>query len=212
MTEYLTEQEQIELLKQWVKQYSLVILTGLLLSLITISGWRYWQTRQQRILNHASAIYDEMLTARAQNNSADTQIQSTKLMEHYDSTAYAQMAVLMLARDAVIRKNDADAEKQLKWVMKHSGIASFRQIARLRLARILINESKAQDSLETLRKVDDKSFNGMIDEIKGDAWLALNKPAKARESYQQALDELPNAEITRPILQMKLDNLAPDAA
>ncbi len=46
MTEYLTEQEQVELLKNWIKQYSLVILAGVLIAAIGISGWRYWQQRQ----------------------------------------------------------------------------------------------------------------------------------------------------------------------
>jgi len=48
----------------------------------------------------------------------------------------------------------------------------------------------------------------MIDEVKGDAYFAKNDNVKARESYGLALSELPNAEIVRPILQMKYDNLA----
>lgn len=212
MTEYLTEQEQIELLKQWIKQYSLVILTGLLISLVTITGWRYWQARQLRIMHHASSAYDEMLTARAQNDSAALQVQSEKLFDHYSGTTYAQMAAFMLARDAVNQKKYNEAEKHLKWVIDHSSVASFRQIARTRLARIFINENRADDALAILDKVDDKSFNGLTDEIRGDAWLAKNDPAKARAAYKLALDELPNAEIIRPLLQMKFDNLAPGAA
>lgn len=212
MTEYLTEQEQIEMLKQWIKQYSLVILAGLLISLVTITGWRYWQARQLSILHHASSIYDEMLTARAQNDSTATQLQSEKLFSHYSGTTYAQMAALMLARDAVNQKNYSEAEKQLQWVINHSSTPSFRQIARVRLARIYINENKAEESLNVLKTVDDKSFNGLTNEIRGDALLAMKDRAKAREAYQQALKELPNAEVIRPLLQMKFDNLAPSAA
>jgi predicted negative regulator of RcsB-dependent stress response len=211
LTEYLTEQEQIELLKQWIKQYSLVILAGLVLSFVTITGWRFWQARQQNIMNHASAVYDDMLTARAQNDAAATEVQSEKLFAHYSGTTYAQMAALMLARDAANQKKYPEAEKQLNWVLNHSSMASFRQVARIRLARLYINENKAQESLEILKKVDDKSFNGLIDEVRGDAWLAMHDPAKARAAYKLALTELPNAEIIRPILQMKFDNLAPSA-
>lgn len=212
MTEYMTEQEQIELLKQWIKQYSLVILAGLILSLITITGWRYWQARQQRILNHASAVYDDMLTARAQNDTAATHIQSDKLFAHYTKTTYAQLAAFMLARDAIVQKNYREAEKQLQWVVDNSDISSFRQVARLRLARIYINENKPDASLDILNKVDDKSYNGLIEEVRGDAWLAKKDIKQARESYKQALNDLPNAEVIRPLLQMKYDNLAPSAA
>lgn len=207
LTEYITEQEQIEILKNWVKQYSLVILAGVVIAVAAISGWRYWQQRQHKILSHASAVYDEMLTMRAQNDSAATLVQAKKLFDHYPQTTYGQMAALMLGRAAVIKKDYPEAEKHLNWVLDHSKIYSFRQIARIRLARIMIAEQKPQDALNELKTVDDKNFAGLIDEVRGDAYLALNDSAKARQSYQQALEELPNAEVIRPVLRMKYDNL-----
>lgn len=68
MTEYLTEQEQIELLKSWIKQYSLVIILGVAIASAIIFGWRYYQQRHNKTLDHASVIYDQMLTMRAQND------------------------------------------------------------------------------------------------------------------------------------------------
>jgi len=209
LTEYLTEQEQIELLKNWIKQYSLVIIAGVLLAVAGISGWRYWQQRQNKTLNHASAVYDDMLTARVQSDSAATLVQADKLLGHYQSTVYGQMATLMEARTAVIKKNYSAAETKLGWVIDHSKIKAIRQIARIRLARVLIAENKPQDGINTLQTVDDKSFNGLIDEVKGDAYLAMKNTDQARQAYKLAISELPNAEVIRPLLQMKYDNLAP---
>lgn len=208
MTEYLTEQEQIEILKNWIKQYSLVILAGVAIAIAAISGWRYWQQRQLTTLNHASAIFDEMLTKRAQNDAPATVIQAQKLFTHYAQTTYGQFAALMLARDALVNKNYPEAEKNLNWVLDHSHIASIRQIARLRLARAYIAEQKPDAALKVLDKIDDKSFNGLTYEVKGDAYLAMKNISSARAAYGQALTELPNAEVIRPLLQMKYDNLA----
>lgn len=207
MTEYLTEQEQIELLKNWVKQYSLVIIMGVLIAVAAISGWRYWQQRQTNILDHASAVYDEMLTMRAQNDTSATLIQANKLSRHYPQTTYGQAAAFMLAREAVVTGNYAEAEKQYQWILAHSKISSTRQIARIRLARVMIAQNKMQAALDELKTIDDKSFAGLIHETKGDAYLALKDIATARQSYQQALTELPNAEVIRPVLRMKYDNL-----
>jgi predicted negative regulator of RcsB-dependent stress response len=207
LTEYLTEQEQVELLKNWIKQYSVVIAIGVFLSIIVISGWRYWQQRQYKIISHASLVFDDMVTMRAQRNNADTSIQADKLFTHYSRTAYGQFAALMLARAAVINQNYHEAEKQLLWVVDHGNIASIRQIAALRLARLYISEHKPDASLEVLNDVHDKNFNGLIDEVKGDAYLAMKDPRNARQWYQQALSELPNADVIRPLLQMKYDNL-----
>lgn len=186
----------------------MVILIGLTVSAITITGWRWWHARQQRILSHASSVYDEMLAARAQDDKTTTAVQSEKLFSHYDSTVYAQMAAFMLARDAVEEANYAEAEKNLQWVLDNSDIKSFKQIARIRLARVMLNEDKAQETLDLLKTVDDKTFSGVIDEVKGDAFVALKKKADARKAYASALKEVPNADVNRPVLRMKYDNLA----
>lgn len=207
LTEYLTEQEQVELLKNWIKQYAVVIIAGVTMSIIAITGWRYWQEHQMKILNHASSIYDKMLVNRAQNDASNTDDRANKLLEHYPQTTYAQLAAFMLARDAINKKDYKEAEKQYNWVLDHSKDSSLKQIARLRLARILIAEGKPEEALKTLEKIDDKSFNGLTDEIKGDAYYAMKNTTMARDAYKQALVELPNAEVIRPLLQMKYDNL-----
>ncbi|SRR5579883_497769 len=207
LTEYLTEQEQIEILKSWIKQYTPVILTGVIIAAIGIFGWRYWQEREAKILNHASSVYEEMLMVRSQNNTQATLVQAEKLFKHYPKTVYGQFAAFMLARDAVLQHHYPEAEKQLQWVLDHSNIASFRQIARLRLARVQIAEQKPDVALKTLETIEDKNFNGLTEEIRGDAYYAMKNMTLARQSYQQALTDLPNAEVTRPLLQMKYDNI-----
>lgn len=204
----MTEQEQIQQLKNWLKQYGPTILGGIALALAISTGWHYWQSYREKILTHASSVYDEMLTLRAQGNTTDALIQANKLFSHYQNTPYAQMAALMIARDAVLKKNYPEAITQLNWVIDHGSDASMRQIARLREARVLIAEKKPQDALDFLNKVEDKNFSGLIAEIRGDAYVAMNDSASARKYYQLALQELPNAEVNRPILQMKYDNLA----
>lgn len=208
MTEYLTEQEQIELLKNWIKQYALVILAGVVIAIIAITGWRYWQDRQIKMLKHASILYDEMLTVRSQNNTAATIARAERLVSHYPKTIYGQMAALMLARTDVLQKDNVEAEKHLRWVLDQSHAPALRQIARLRLARLQIAEQKTDLALITLQKVDDSSFSGLIDEVRGDAYYFTKDFNKAREAYKLALSELPNVEEVRPLLQMKYDNLA----
>lgn len=208
MTEYLTEQEQIQQLKTWVKQYGFTILAGIFIAIMMTSGWRYYQNYHNKTLSHASAVYDEMPTLRAQNNTSGSLVQAKKLLSHYARTPYAQMAALIIARDAALNQNYSEASKQLNWVIDHSKDRSLREIARTRLARILIEEKKPDDALTLLKKLDDANFIGLVDEIRGDAYLIKNDSVAARKSYGLALSEIPKAEETRPILQMKYDNLA----
>lgn len=205
----MTEEEQVEQLKNWIKQYGMAIVAGIAMALIIVSCWHYWQRYQTRILTHASRTYDEMLTLRAQNNSVGATLQAQKLQTHFAKTPYAQLASMILAREAVTNKNYPEAIKQLNTVISSSSNPSLRAIAKARIARINIAQNKPDAALELLKNVEDKHFNGLIDEIKGDAYLMQKDTAKAKASYQLALKELPAEEVTqRPLLQMKLDNLA----
>lgn len=207
LTEYLTEQEQIEVLKNWIKQYSPAVIAGVAIAMIAAWGWHFWQQREAKIQTHASTNYDELITLRAQNNVTGANQQAQKILTHYPKTPYSTVAAFMLARNAVLQKNYPEADKQLNWVIDNSRDPAFKQIARIRLARTLIEQNKASDSLKVLATVDDKSFLGLIDEVKGDAYVSLHQPQQARTAYQAALTELPNAETMRPILQMKYDSV-----
>lgn len=207
MTDYLTEQEQIDAIKKWLKQYSGVIISGIILALLITTGIRYWQDRQARIASHASAIYDELISLRSQNDQPGTLAQATKLYKHYPQLVYGQMAALMLARNAAATEHYQEARTLLNWTIDKTKIASIKQIAKLRLARLDLAEKKPQAALNDIAKMEDKAFKGLIEEVQGDAYLALNDPKKARQFYQLALTDLPNAQTARPLLQMKFDNL-----
>lgn len=207
MTDYLTEQEQVELLKNWIKQYGPVVLAGFLIAAVAITGWRYWQQHQNNLLSHASASYDEMLTMRAQNNAVATRIQADKLLAKYPKTPYGNMAALIQARAAVSEAKIQEAKKQLTFAITHDHSKAIQQIARIRLARLWLFENKPDESLETLKTVSDTAFNGLINEVRGDAYLAKKDTVNAKNAYAQALKDLPNANTVRPLLQMKHDNL-----
>lgn len=208
MTEYLTEQEQIQQLKNWIKTYGPAIMAGVIVAGLLAFGWNYWQSYRNKILLHASGVYDEMLTTRAQNNNPAAVIQAKKLLSHYPKTPYAEMAALLLARDAILKKNYPEAIKQLDWVRDHSSESSIRQIARLRKARIFLAENQPDMTLSLIKKIDDKTFIGLIEEVEGDAYVMKNDKISAKNAYQKASQDLPNAEVIQPVLQMKLDNLA----
>ncbi|HXW60610.1 MAG TPA: tetratricopeptide repeat protein, partial [Myxococcota bacterium] len=191
MTEYLTEQEQIELLKNWIKQYSRVILLGVFLAILCISGWRFWQQRTLKMTTRASNIYDEMLTARAQNDITATVASAKKLTNRYAKTIYGEMSYLMSARDAINQKDYQQAINPLTDAIDHGKMPGIRQIARLRLARVYLMLNLPEKSLNTLEKIDDKTFLGLIEEVRGDTYLLMKKHELARQSYQAALQALP---------------------
>jgi len=205
LTEYLTEQEQIQQLKTWVKQYGPTVLLGIAAALVITFCWRYWQAHELAFSQRASIAYDSLLNLRTDNKNSDTVLGAKSIVKDYAKTPYADMATLMLARDAVLKKEYPAAISTLNNLINHSDSPPIREIARIRIARILIDENKIKDALAVLNKIDDPSFIGLINEVRGDAFLAINNQEAAKKAYQLALKQIPNAETLRPILEMKLN-------
>ena len=208
MSTYVTEEQQIEMLKEWWKKngnFSIGLFFGAILFSL---GLHFWYKHREEKLARGSVHYEVMLSALVNGDDATTLKEANLLKEDYSHTPYAGLASLIFARNDVYQQKYADAESELTWVMNHGNTNSLRQIARLRFARIEIQLHKPNDALKALAKVNDSGYMPMIDEVRGDTYLALNQTDKARDAYQKAVNLLPNYAVARPLLTMKLNDLA----
>jgi len=78
----------------------------------------------------------------------------------------------------------------------------------VRIARVELARDQAQASLATLDRVPPGSFQGMVQELRGDAMVKLGRMDDARKAYQAAMSALSEDAPQRGALQMKLDDLA----
>lgn len=211
MTAY-AEQEDLEKLKAWWKNYGNALIVGVLLGTAVLIGFRYWTQHTEQSRQAASVLYDQLLqdwhvkkfdTAR---KSADT------LMNDYSSTSYAGMAALMLARMDFDAGDVAAARLHLQWVLDHGKEEATVHAARLRLARLLLNSGDKDAALALLNMPDPFGFVAEYEELKGDIYTAQGKREQARLSYREALKHLPAGSPYAPILNMKLDDLGPEQA
>ncbi len=204
-----TEDEQVERIKKWIKQYGLVIILAVVVGLGGGMGWRYWKKMQVVHALQASQYYEMMLTQYSTGHSQQAQQAARKLQKDHSSSPYAALAGLFMAKQAVEQQHYQVAVKSLQWVIKNSEVPALKQVARNRAARILIAEKQPKQALQLLNKVSDRAYKAAIDEIRGDAYVALNETSQARDAYQLALQEAPKDAANRPILEMKFHQLAP---
>ncbi len=203
-----SEEEQIEALKRWWQSYGKLTVAAILIGIVVSFGWRYWQQREVRLGDMASMTYEQVLADQAQQKTQLFQDEANQLIKDYKRTPYADLAALLQAKQAVIDKKFGLAEEKLRWVMAHANSTAIKQIARLRAARVLLAEKKLADALTLLNTVDNETFRPAIDEVQGEIYLAQGKQGQARTAYQAALKGLPSQDLSRPILQMKLNQLA----
>ncbi len=203
-----TEEEQLEQLKSWLKDYGPSFIIGVVLALSVGFGWNYWQQRQLRLSEQASIAYTRVLNDLVEDNVEDARIKAEAIVTTFKHTPYALWSAMALAKMDVDEKKYADAKTHLQWVMDHAKDASLLQTARLRFAKVLLAEKNNALALTTLNKVDDATFEGLIEETKGDIYAAAGETEKAVVAYKKAIRILKEQGIANPaFLIMKLQNV-----
>ena len=207
----LEEQDQLEDLKAWWKQWGNTI-AGIVIAasvgVIGVQGWRWW-TQQQAA--QAAAIYDAVNAAVRANDAGKAKDAMSQLTDKYAGTGYAPRAALLLAAQLFENGDAAGAKAQLAWVIDKSSEDELKQIARLRLAEILLDEKQYDEALRILDAKFDPPFGGVYADARGDVLAAAGRTEEARNEYQTALAQLDPQSNYRNFVQLKLDAI-PQAA
>lgn len=207
MTVYMSEQEQVEMLKSWWKKYGNIIIVVISCLLLIISGVRYWSWHKINIEQQASTIYEKMMFAYANNDYKQVRSNSRRLIDDFKSTIYADVASLTMAKMAVDREKYNFAKKSLAFVTVNSKSPVLISIARVRIARLLMKEAKYQEALSEISKVTDKSLLSIVNELRGDISLAQNKKDDAMKYYKKAMMEVEKVDDANVYLEIKSNRL-----
>jgi predicted negative regulator of RcsB-dependent stress response len=206
---YSSEQEQIEAIKKWWKQNGKLVILGVVLGLGILFGTRAWFDYKNSIAESASIEYEQLIEELKQKNNDAVSVRGEYIISSFPNTPYAPLAAL--AKTKVEAGDNADARTKLQWVLDHSAQPETIHTARMRLAKVMIAQGESQQAITLLDSVDPENFLAAYEEIKGDAYIALKEPSKASVAYKKALAATPSG-ITTQQLQMKLNDLAPDAS
>jgi predicted negative regulator of RcsB-dependent stress response len=208
----LSEREQWEALKRWLRENGPAIVAGVAIAALGLGGYRWWQAHENRADLAAGALYGRMEQAFGQGNRTEAFIALGDLERQYPSSPYADQARLASAK-AFVEDGQLDrAADQLRAVMEHSPDSILRLIARLRLARVQIAQHQAADALATLNGARPGALGWQYEEARGDAYYATGDKAAALAQYRLARAHQGNDETSSSLLDLKISDLAADAA
>lgn len=206
LSDHYQEDDDLEKLKTWWKNYGSALLIGVVLGTGGLYGYRYWNQYQYEQAAQASAYYDQVIYYMKTQETDKAISFGGQIMEQHASTPYAGMAALLLARISFDSGKLASARKQLTWAMENAKDAAIRHAARLRLARIMGEAGEADSALALLSMEDKGGFASEYSELKGDLYFEQGKVDDARTAYKNAITANTSNEYIQH-LQMKLDNL-----
>lgn len=200
--------EQSELVQKWLRENGVSIVVGVLIGLVGIFGWQQWRNHQARNESAASQLYQQAKVAQLSGKPEVADQLIGQLMKDYAKSPYALFAVSDRARQQVQDKQLDKAQASLEWAESHTTEEPLKSLTLVRIARVELARDQAQASLATLDRVPPGSFQGMVQELRGDALVKLGRTDDARKAYQAAMSAMSEDAPQRGALQMKLDDLA----
>lgn len=211
MSDYLSDEEQIERLKRWIKNYGSSALTGILLALIAFFGWHYWEKRQENknieTLNQYQRVITESdgaMTDKAAQSRFISNVQT--LVKAHPDSVFALQALLLQAKVTVAQGEWAGAEKALtQAVTLKVDDQGMLNIAWLRLARVQAAQNKLDAALVSLKNVSAPAFSASSDELRGDIFVQKNDIKSAKAAYESAWAALVKRQQSRELLKVKMN-------
>jgi predicted negative regulator of RcsB-dependent stress response len=214
---YRTEEEQIEQLKSWFRQYGTVLIAAGVIAVAAVFGWRAWEQHRQTQQLEAAASYQNLLEAvrqidrgesgAAMRTTANTLAETLK--QEHEGSGYALLAALMQARLAVEMADLPAAETELRWVLDRDPPVALAALARLRLARVLLAAGDADAALAQLDNPGAYAF--AFAHQRGDILRSKGDEAGASAAYEEAqrLGRELQPPFDDPVLALKLHDLRP---
>lgn len=206
----LEEQEQLDELKHFWKQYGnaitwfLIVVMG---SYVAWNGYQYWERQQS---SKAAALFDEVERTAASGDAAKLERAWNDMKDRFPGTTFAAQSALLAAK--VFQQTEkADAAKSaLLWASEHASDEASAQLARLRLANLLTQQKAYDEALKTLSKPFQPAFAGLAADIQGDIAVSQNKPQDAIQAYGDAWTKLEDNPEYRRLVAAKLNALGVD--
>ncbi|MBN8486471.1 MAG: tetratricopeptide repeat protein [Burkholderiales bacterium] len=202
----LQEQEQLDELKAFWKQYGNLItwlITLVLAGFAAYNGWNLWQSHQAK---GAAGMFGE-LAAAAQTGDADrTGKVFADMKDRFAGAELTRHAAMLTARVQSDKGQTDAAMASLNWVIEHSGADGLGPVARLRLSGLLIEKKSFDDALKQLDAITGDEYRGLVQDRRGDVLMAQGKKDEAVAAWQAAWKALPEEQQYRRIVEAKLDS------
>ncbi len=203
----LEEQEQLEALKAFWKQWGNLIsggLTVVLLAYAAWTGWNWWQRDQGA---KATALYEQLSNQVEAGDVDKANAAFAILKERFPSTVAAAQGALLQARLQHDKQNDDGARATLAWAAQNGADALYQDIARLRLVALQIEAKQLDEAGKTLDAVKTADYAALVADRRGDLAVLQSKPEVAKAEYLKAYQGLDKNLDYRRLVEAKLAKL-----
>ncbi len=202
MSDYLSEEEQLERLQSWWKENGTMLLVGVVLVVGGFVGFRWYESYTAEQAEAASDLYAAYQEA---EDKADKDLLLSQLATQAGGSSYHALALFAEAKQSV-ESGDLEAAVALyQQVLDDPSDQLVEDLARIRIAASLQGLDRSEEALSALDGIRSPGYRRAALELKGDIHVARQEFEPAHAAYSQALEAAGEGAQTQ-LLQLKVVN------
>jgi predicted negative regulator of RcsB-dependent stress response len=206
--EFLTDDQQADRAKSWLRENGVFLVAGIVLGLAVLFGWQRWEAHQLTQSGEASVIWEQLRSAIEGERYNEVDETLALIENDYASTPYLDQARLAIARMYMDRNLPDEAVEALQALLVEADDGELRRVAELRIAQIYLYQERYAEALAMLGPDDTSPFVAQYHELRGDIFFAQDQLEDARDEYGLALETDKFSTIDRAYVQMKQDDVS----
>ena len=203
----LTDQQQAELIKNWLTKNAKFLSAVLILGLSGFFGGQYFRESNQKQAEMASKLFSELEYSVKLKRASQAQSLLQQIDNDFANTPYQDQGHLLMSKLFIDATEYDNAIIQLEFLLDNSEEESLQHISRLRIARIKLQQNFLDEALTTLQTESMGTFEAKYEEIKGDIYSEKGDLLQARESYHRALELMLPGNFDYDFIQIKLKDI-----
>lgn len=212
MENNLTDQQQAEIVKKWLKDNGISIVAFIAIGIGGSLGFQSFQGNQLKKSENASKLFSEIEFSVKQQRLSQAQTLLQEMDNNFANTPYQDQSHFAMAKLYMDSLDYDNAIVQLEFLLENSSDNSLKHIARLRISRILIEQSKLTEAMELLMSVNEISqpYQSNYESIKADIYALQGDIDNAQKSYQKALEMMSPGNFEYDFVKMKASEIGLD--
>ena len=201
MADLLTDEEQADQIKQWIRKNGLSIVLIIVVGIGSVVGFNYFQGYQADNREIASNLYADFLEARGLDEPVEGIVQN--LRDDHASSTYLVYTLMYLAKDAVEADDYTLAVELFSEAWEATSNDSLKDMITTRKARVEAANEDYDAALATIANLKTEGYTSTALEIQGDIYVGKGNLSEARASYVSARDAM-NEDLNKEAINVKI--------
>lgn len=206
MSDYLTDEEQVDRLKKLWKDYGITVVVALAIGIGGTVAWDYFKAYQSNQAQAASNLYTSYMEASGLGEPTTLIIE--ELESNFGDSAYFAFTLLRQAKSEIDNENFEAAHESLTRAFNAARDSPIGDLVALRKAKVEFEIGDYEAVLLTLQEVETAGYQWQALMLKGDVHFQNDELDAARDAYQSAKDQLPVG-FESNVVDMRLASVPP---